>query len=196
MILNKQLCLAAVILICVLLWSSCKKCSDGTGNTYNVDQAELPYIIPYSDTSKVRFLKNGIDTLTFISQGLKNTYISQNVPGDGCSQTDKLQQFSLKMKCNESEFFEIINGPISSDNEISIQINNTIFDNIFFVKNNLYDQNKTLKNVFINNITIANTSYDSLTKISLKDTTTYFLFKGKIGMLKYRLNNNIYELIK
>ena len=196
MILNKQLCLTAVILISVLLWSSCKKCSDSNGNTYNVDQADLPYIIPYTDSSKVRFLKNGIDTLTFISQGLKNTYISQNVPGDGCSQTDKLQQFSLKMKCNESEFFEIINGPISSDNEISIQINNTIFDNIFFVKNNLYDQNKTLKNVFINNITIANTSYDSLTKISLKDTTTYFLFKGKIGMLKYRLNNNIYELIK
>lgn len=195
-ILNKQLCLIILFLLSIVN-SNCNKCPDSdSGNTYNVNQADLPYIIPYTDSSKVRFLKNGTDTLTFTSQGLKQTYISQTVPDDGCSHVDKLQQFSLKMKCNESEFFEIINGPISSDDEITILVNNTIFNNMFFVRNNIYDQNKTLKDVFINNITILNTSYDSLTNITLKDTTNYFLFKGKIGMLKYRLNNNTYELIK
>jgi hypothetical protein len=180
-------------LILILFISSCKKCSDSNGNTYNVNQEELPFIIPYNDTSKVRFLKNGTDTLTFASQGLKQTYISQNVPDDGCSHTDKLQQFSLKMKCNDKEFFEITNNPIHSEPNATININNVIFNNIYLWRNNLRAYDYTTN---IDRIDILNTSYDSLTKISLKDTTTYFIFKGKIGILKIAVNNNIYEILK
>ena len=185
MILNKQLCLTAVILISVLLWSSCKKCSDSNGNTYNVDQADLPYIIPYTDSSKVRFLKNGIDTLTFISQGLKNTYISQNVPGDGCSQTDKLQQFSLKMKCSENEFFEITE---KADLKISYYLNNQEIYNEVYTTFYSYGN---LSTEFLDSILINGYKYDSVYKIK-NSYGSYIILKEKLGLLQYKSNNNIY----
>lgn len=189
MILNKQLCLTTVILISVLLWSSCKKCSDGTGNTYNVDQADLPYIIPYTDSSKVRFLKNGTDTLTFTSQGLKQTYISQTVPDDGCSHTDRLQQLSLIMKCNESEFFEIkVKNEVI--NYIYLTCNNYTFNKMFGQK---FYASGSLTRTFVKSVVINNVSYDSVQQIN--DKGYYFIVKPKLGILKISTNDS-YELIK
>ena len=185
-IMKKQLYLTLLSLLLTLFISSCKKCPDNNGNTYNVNQADLPYIIPYNDTSKVRFLKNGTDTLTFTSQGLQNTYISQTVPDDGCSHTDKLQQYSLKMKCNESEFFEII-----LDNYITFNMNDYVFEKMFGQK--YYVGSSNLKRTLIQSININNISYDSVQQINAGNN--YFIVKPKYGIIKINTNDT-YEIIK
>ena len=188
MILNKQLCLTSVMLISVLFWSSCKKCSDGTGNTYNVNQVDLPYIIPYTDSSKVRFLKNGTDTLTYTSQGLKQTYISQNVPEDGCSHTDRLQQFSLQMKCNEKEYFETQLG-----GEYGTKVNVKFYGAENFKEITKYDFIKYYPPAL--NYVVLNTKYDSITLLTTNYKDTLY-FKPKFGYIYFKINNNIYQLIK
>jgi hypothetical protein len=186
---KKQLYITTVLLTIILFYSSCKRCSDGTGNTYNVNQADLPYIIPYSDTSKVRFLKNGTDTLTFISQGLKNTYLSQTMPDDGCSHTDKLQQYSLMMKCNESEFFEIE----KEINYASINVNNSIYKNLY--GRNYYVAGSNPTGFFVDTITINNIKYDSLNKL-FYNSSNYVIAKSKVGLIEMVVNGQKYELIK
>jgi hypothetical protein len=188
-ILNKQLCLILLFLLTIVI-SNCNKCPDSdSGNTYNVNQADLPYIIPYTDSSKVRFLKNGTDTLTFISQGLKNEYTKQFVGGGNCGQTDRLQQLSLIMKCKEGDFFEIkVKNEVL--NYIYLTCNNYTFDKMFGQQ---YYASGSLTRTFIKSMVINNISYDSVQQIN--DKGYYFIVKPKFGILKIS-TNDLYELIK
>jgi hypothetical protein len=186
---KKQLYLITLLLL-TLFFSNCDKCPDsGSGKTYNVNQADLPYIIPYNDTSKVRFLKNGIDTLTFISQGLKSTYINQSVENGNCSSTNRLQQISLKMISSNNEFFEI---KVKNEelNYIYMTCNNYTFDKMFGQQ---YYASGSLTRNFIKSVIINNISYDSVQQIN--DKGYYFIVKPKLGILKISTNDS-YELIK
>jgi len=195
-IMQKQLYLTTVLLLIILFYSSCTKCPDSSsGNTYNVSQEDLPYIIPYTDTSKVRFLKNGKDTITFTSQGLKSTYNIEGFADGECAGKNKFQQCSLKMICNDDEFFEIyytyqigLTIPI-----VKVIVNKKMFDR------NISNNEMTASNFkryypppykFIDN----NTVYDSITPmISYNDS---LIFKPSFGFVYFKINGNRYQLFK
>ena len=179
-------------LICILLIalvSNCSKCPDPkSGNTFNVNQDDLPYIIPYSDTSKVRFLKNGTDTVIFVSQGLKNTYIEQNQADGNCSSTNRIQQFSLMMKSKNNDFFEmqILNDKIDY---ITFNINNLLFEKMFGQQ---FYATGDLKRTFIDSISINNSLFDSVQQINFGNN--YFIVKPRYGILKIK-STNLFEII-
>ncbi|MCX6187547.1 MAG: hypothetical protein NTU43_11235 [Bacteroidetes bacterium] len=185
---KKQFYLTTLLLL-ILFISNCDKCPDsGSGNTHNVYPPDIPIIFPYNDTSRVRFLKNGTDTIIFISQGLKSTYIKNGVANGNCAGTDRLQQISLKMEKDGNESFEIIETS-NSDNEILINVNNLFFG--YYSSGQLASfYPLPLKSYLINSV-----KYDSvkiLTKVGSNDT---IIFKPKIGVLKIK-SNNTYEKIK
>ena len=176
-------------LICILLIalvSNCSKCPDPkSGNTFNVNQDDLPYIIPYSDTSKVRFLKNGTDTVIFVSQGLKNTYIEQNQADGNCSSTNRIQQFSLMMKYNENEYFEIFDFASNVD----LIINKVTWGSFSHVRFTSYYPLPILSYM------INNTKYDSVKVFTNDESNDTLIFKPKVGLLKIK-STNLYEIIK
>jgi hypothetical protein len=175
--------------------SSCgKSCPDYGTKTSYVDKSYLSEIIPYSDTSTRLFLKNGKDSLQFKSQGLKEIFISDSSLGNGdCPYNYKNQQLSLKMMASDTDLFEIYYNSI---NDIQLSINQTKFEKLFWVKENIYDQNKSLTSVFVNEVTILNNSYTSVTKIASNNLSNYFIYKGNLGAIKIVVNQNTYELIK
>ena len=183
---QKQLYLTTVLLLIILFYSSCTKCPDSSsGNTYNVSQEDLPYIIPYTDTSKVRFLKNGKDTLTFTSQGLKSTYTIEGFADGECAGKNKVQQVSLRMKYNDDEFFEITE---KADSKISYYVNNQdMYDEIYTT----FYSYGNLSTEFLDSILINGYKYDSIYKIK-NSYGSYIILKEKIGLLQYKLNNITY----
>lgn len=180
------------------LFYACNKDCERYNETRNVNVIDLPAVIPYSDTSTVKFIKNGTDTLIYTSQGLKETYIDSyesNTRSGGCGTNFRLQQYSLKMKHSDNEFFEITKYVSARNGDyIKIQINNScIYDNIF----GYYEVSTSDLITFelINSIVINNIKYDSINKISLNNSN-YLLAKSKIGIVKMFVNSNVYERLK
>ena len=186
-IMKKQLYFTTVLLLTILFYSSCKKWPDENNirNTYSVNQADLPIIIPYTDTSKVRFLKNGTDTLTFTSQGLKSIYTIEGFADGECAGKNKVQQVSLRMKYNDDEFFEITE---KADSKISYYVNNQdMYDEIYTT----FYSYGNLSTEFLDSILINGYKYDSIYKIK-NSYGSYIILKEKIGILQYKLNNITY----
>jgi hypothetical protein len=196
-IMKKQLYFTTVLLLTILFYSSCKKCPDENNirNTYSVNQADLPIIIPYNDTSKVRFLKNGIDTLTFTSQGLKSTYTIQGFADGECAGKNKFQQCSLKMICNDDEFFETyytfqtgLTIPI-----VKVNINNNLFEKTI-------NDNEMIADYFIRyyppafKFNLNGLVYDSITP--MRNSYDSLIFKPKLGFIYFKINGNRYQIIR
>jgi hypothetical protein len=136
-------------------------------------------------------LKNGKDTLLFKSQGLKETFTVEGVP-EICDKY-KLQQYSLKMAASDTDFFEINyyavkSGVLYNDYEI--------FSGNYYSKSETYSSNAYVKNFStIESITVLNHNYDSINTAS-NSSHDIFISKPKIGILKIKTANVLYELIK
>ena len=156
-----------------------------------IDPRNLPYVMPYSDTSTRLFLKNGKDTLLFKSQGLKETFTINPIP-DICDEY-RLQENSIKMAASENDYFviyyntHIIENPdvffyfVTNDEPYRTKkISERGFSN--------YTENKIVK------INILNTVYDSV--YSLYDPNFEELYvKPNIGLLKLKTSKYTLELI-
>ena len=174
------------------IFYACSKDCENNNKTFYIYSSDLPYIIPYSDSSKVRFLKNGIDTLTYISQGLKETfadgYISNTQTG-GCGTNSKYQRKSLKMLCLNSEFFQVTQYANNAGaDKVKIEINNYSLDDR--LTNQYISNYPPLLSCVANNI-----KYDSIAIFSLNEKDT-FIFKPRIGIVKMKINNSLYEIIR
>jgi hypothetical protein len=173
------------LIIALSLFSNCLKedCDNSTENKY-VDKNYLPYIIPYTDTSTRLFLKNGKDTLLFKSQGLKETIEVQIGNDIGNCKTYKLQQYSLKMAASDTDFFEvkyfaIINGiPSFSYNSNYRKMNEVDYDFLAW-----------------RSIRVLDNNYDSVAFNHNKYGDSVYS-KTKIGAIRIKSLNNVYELIK
>jgi hypothetical protein len=179
----KKLKLFTCLLFIILIINACSKgCPDGAPTEKNVDKTYLPYIIPYSDTSTRLFLKNGKDTLLFKSQGLKETYTTQGV-AEVCDKY-KLQQYSLKMAASDTDYFEvsyfaIINGIPSFLYAANFsKMNEVDFDFLGW-----------------RSISVLNNNYDSVA-FNHNDYKDSVYSKSKIGAIRIKTGNNVYELIK
>jgi hypothetical protein len=185
-----------ILLFAILLINACSKddCDKTTINKY-VDQSYLPYIMPYSDTSTRLFLKNGTDTLLFKSQGLKET-VNDYYNTFRC-ETFKLQQYSLKMASNDTDFF-IINyyARWQGDPMVNFEMLNSKEAIVTDAYQYFFDYFKTYINSKpINKINVLNTAYDSVNILKPYSNLTICL-KPNVGILKIETSNSIYELIK
>ncbi|MES2725473.1 MAG: hypothetical protein V4643_00130 [Bacteroidota bacterium] len=171
------------------LFSSCSTdCPDNTPTTNYVDQAYLPDIIPYSDTSTRRFLKNGSDTLVFTSQGLKETFESGSTLSSDCQKSYKNQQFSLKMAASDTDFFELkYRADLSTEPGVTYSSNNILM--------NKMDYSRYLNYLPWRDITVLNNFYDSIS-ISKSNYRDSIYSKKKLGVIRIKLaNTTTYELI-
>jgi hypothetical protein len=177
------------------IFCACNKDCERYNETRNVNVSDLPAVIPYSDSSTVKFIKNGTDTLTYTSQGLKETYTDSyesNTRSGGCGTNLKLQQYSLKMKHSDDEFFEIIDySKYNASDNISVNINNRVKFTQLYAQN-YYSYGNA---IVIDTITINNCKYEKISKVYV-DVNNYFLGTGKIGIIKMVVNGNTYELVK
>ncbi|MES2725471.1 MAG: hypothetical protein V4643_00120 [Bacteroidota bacterium] len=164
-------------------------CGDTDTATNYVDQAYLPDIIPYGDTSTARFLRNGTDTLVFKSQGLKETFISGTTLSSDCPKNTKNQQFSLRMAASDTDFFDILFYAINTGvPRVKIKINNS-------VETNDYTFN-SFRRYYppILQVNILNHSYDTVMKLP-ETVINEFYLKPKFGLLKVKTSAVMYELI-
>ena len=183
------------ITILASIFCACNKDCERHNETRNVNISDLSYVIPYTDSSIVKFIKNGTDTLLYASQGLKETYTDSyesNTRSGGCGTNFKLQQYSLKMKHSDNEYFEIIDySKYNASDNISININNTVkFTQLY--PQNYYGYGNA---IVVDTITINNFKYEKISKV-FEDGDNYFLGVGKIGIIKMVVKGNIYELVK
>lgn len=180
------------IAILASIFYACNKDCENNNETFYVYSSDLPFIIPYADTSRVKFIKNGTDTLTFISQGLKETYFDgyiSNTQSGGCGTNAKYQQNSLKMRYSDNDFFEIFVNPNEFEyRNIGLNVNKT---NGKFTST----QFKSIYPLPIINYTINNLKYDSV-KVLLFSNSDSIIFKRKVGILKMTISNDLYEIVK
>jgi hypothetical protein len=187
-----------ILLFAILLINACGKegCPDSKPIEKGVDKSYLPYIIPYSDTSTRLFLKNGTDTLVFKSQGLKETKILYGPIAESCDKYN-LQQISLKMAANDTDFFQInFYARKLGDPMVNFEIVNSKEVIITDVYQYFYDYFKIYINSKpINKINILNFTYDSVNILKPYPNLSIYT-KPNVGIIKIETSNNIYELVK
>lgn len=180
----------------VIVFIACNKDCEKYYETRYVNNSNLTSVIPYSDTTVIKFLKNGRDTITYSSQGLKETFTESyesNTRSGGCGTNLKLQQYSLKMVHTDIEFFEIIfYRNYSSSNYINVNINGNAFNKLSAPEYTA--TNSDLTGEYFDNYVVNNTNYTNVSKISI-DSKNYFIAKPKSGILTMFINNDLYELI-
>jgi hypothetical protein len=185
-----------ILLFAILLINACGKddCDKTTINKY-VDKSYLPYIIPYSDTSRRLFLKNGSDTLLFKSQGLKET-VNDYYNSFRC-ETFKLQQYSLKMAASDTDFFEV--NYYARWQGISMVNFSLVNGQEFIVTDEYqyaYDNFKSyIYQLPIIKVNVLNNNYDSV-RILKPFSNLIICLKPIIGIIKIETSNGTYELIK
>jgi hypothetical protein len=192
----KQTKTFTILLFAILLINACSKdnCDDSTKNLY-VDKSYLPYIIPYSDTSKRLFLKNGKDTLIFKSQGIKeNTDFYQESAINGLCRKYNMQKLSLTMAASDTDFFKIY---YYSDyaNPYGTGFVKLMVSDIFETKP-LSDISYKIYYPPVLKETVLNTIYDTVTINKSVNIGEMIITKPQIGVIKVKSNKVIYELIK
>ena len=187
----KKIHILLSLAILLLLWSACKQNCPDPGNQVNyVDKTYLPDIIPYSDTSTARFLKNGKDTLLFKSQGLKETFVGGSTLDSDCPKNFSNQQLSLTMKASDTDYFEIRYFAISSGvPRVMVRINNRIETENYTFSAFRKPYPPILK------VKILNQDYDTVIKLPEVLIDEIYL-KPKLGLLKVKTSKVLYELIK
>jgi hypothetical protein len=179
-----------ILLFAFLLINACSKgCPDSKPIEKGVDKSYLPYIIPYSDTSTHLFLKNGTDTLVFKSQGLKETKILYGPIAESCDQYN-LQQYSLKMAASDTDYFQINYYTIKN----GVSRVNFFINGVGETKEYAYSSFSDYYPPIIN-VNILNNKYDTVMVLP-EQSIREFIIKPKLGILKIKLNDNTYELIK
>ncbi|OYU97451.1 MAG: hypothetical protein CFE21_03930 [Bacteroidetes bacterium B1(2017)] len=175
------------------VFHSCHKCPTGLTDTYFVAQYDKEMILPYCDTCSVRFLKNGTDTLVYSSSGISSYFYDYARPGAGCADLYKYEGQGLTMKANDKEYFKITlyNTGILGIPDLKYEINKYDYYNDASTG---FNSQGDLKSIFIKKYTINQHIYDSVFKIS---TTygAYLVVKKKVGVLEFKSQNNLYQLL-
>jgi hypothetical protein len=190
----KAIKLSSLVIIILIMNSCFKECPEGLSeHNEGLDKINLPYIIPYSDTSTMLFLKNGKDTLLFKSEGLKESYEFAEFGEIGGCNKYKLQKFTLKMAASETDYISIhyytgINwGPSV---KLFFNLGESYKLTTEYSENNFihYTDYKIVKK------NILNTMYDSINSLSDPNFEEIY-FKPKIGLLKVKTSKFSLELI-
>lgn len=186
---KKQITLLTIATI-ISSFISCKDdCKPNTiGNAEKLSKIDLAALFPYKGNEKLKFLKNGKDTVIFSSSGFDDGYNYIT------SQTDCPYQIPLQYK---SMTF------IDSISNYKFQIVNYISTGYYYffrlgINNNIiYDDGSTsfiILNPPYKSLTINNIKYDTLTYVEKNSNYAYYK-TYTTGMVKFKTDNNVFELI-
>lgn len=173
---------------------ACNKCPEGVTDTYYIIQTDLDNILsPYCDSCKVKFIKNGTDTLTYSSSGVSKDFIDEYVGAGGCSELYRIERKAITMRASESEYFKItlLNAGLTDLADLNYEINNYDF---YKDGSTGFNSRGDLKSEFINEYTINQFKYDTVFKVSTK-YGAYLVFKEKVGIIEFKSKNNLYQII-
>lgn len=182
----KFLTIAIIIINMVCCTPDCKE--GGTAPAEELYKPDFKALFPYDENQNLRFLKNGKDTLTFYSQGYKTGY-NYTFTQEDCSRKVPLEYKKIK-------FIESISGT-------TIELQNFIKENftprftVTIDTKSFYDGGV---GVFLDltppylSIKIGNINYNTL--IYKTYNSDYLYYKAlQNGLIKFKTNNNTFELI-
>ncbi len=166
---------------------ACKRdCTQTTKEPETIDKNVIAHILVYKGNEKLRFLKNGIDTVFFYGQGTRTEFQYTSAQEETCP--DKIPL--------ENKYLVFLDS-INRDNFL-IQLNlNSEFSNCCLFKINdkiLYNGDFSIITKPYQSIDVLGTKYDS---ISYKEKQNNYLYykTNSVGMLKFKTENDIFELI-
>jgi hypothetical protein len=167
----------------------CKReCKETTNSAIPVDKIDFNCIIPYKGYERLKFLRNNTDTVIFYGQGIKSEYQYTS------TQEDCPSKIPL-----ENKYLIFLDSAYNNSFLVQMYITNTFSNYCLFKINNKIVYNGS--NYYITNISppfisllINNIKYDTLAY--QENTSSYFYYNPcREGMLKFKSNNDIFELI-
>ncbi|MFZ4796244.1 MAG: hypothetical protein ACOYMA_02050 [Bacteroidia bacterium] len=180
--------LATIILSVVCCTPECKK--DGVAPAEELPKRYFDALFPYAEKQNMKFLKNGTDTLIFLNLGYKSgnnyTYTQED-----CTRKIPLEYKSLlfydSLQGNSFNLYNYENQYMHTNFRLN-------FNDIVVYDDNVSDFIGLIEpyvSLKINNIT-----YDSLKYFENAARTHFFYYKTyKTGMIKFKIDTNIFELI-
>jgi len=147
------------------------------------------YLFPYGEIQNLKFLKNGKDTIVFYNQGYKSGY-NYTFTQEDCTRKVPLEFKSL-MFHDSLEGHNILLYYFLNQNFYE-QYTITIDERIMFDGHPVEIVHKTPPYISID---INNIHYDTLA-YKTNEYGDYLYYKTiQYGLLKFKINNNIFELI-
>jgi hypothetical protein len=182
---------ALVIPIILLTILSCKDdCNpNSVGSEEKLSSQRVLTLFPYEGDEKLRFLKNGTDTVIFSNTGFIDGYNYVT------SQTDCPYQIKLQYK--SMTFIDSIgNNKFQLVNYISSGYYNYF---ALFLNNNNVFNDASISFILLDppykSVTIDNRKYDTLTYVENNNNYAYYK-TYTTGMVKFKIDNNIFELLQ
>lgn len=182
----KFLTIATIILNVVCCKPDCKE--GGTAPANDLPKDDIGYLFPYGENQNLKFLKNEKDTIVFYNLGYKSGY-NYTFTQEDCTRKVPLEFKSLmfydSLEGNNFLLYHFINENFADRFTIAIN-KNTIYDGSVISFLILTPPYLSLK--------IGNNIYDTL--IYKTNDSDYLYYKNsQYGLIKFKTNNNIFELI-
>jgi hypothetical protein len=186
-----QTALIISIIIVLLAILSCKDdCNpNSVGSEEKLSSQRVLTLFPYEGDEKLRFLKNGTDTVIFSNTGFVDGYNYVT------SQTDCPYQIKLQYK--SMTFIDSV-----GNNKFQlVNYRNTFYGNDFMLKlnNQILFNDASISFILLDppykSVTINNRKYDTLTYV--ENNSSYAYYKTyTTGMVKFKIDNNVFELLQ
>lgn len=182
---------ALIIIFSIILLPRCTPdCEkNAMGSPQNLPKTYFSALFPYKGDEKLKFLKNGKDTVIFYNLGFTDGYNYIT------SQTDCPTKIPLQYKT--MTFIDSLEGNYFKLFYYVTEISNVIFS-VSVNGKNLYNENFFDFIILIPpyiSLDIATNHYDTLTYSSKNGN--YFYYKTyRIGMIKFKIDSNVFELLQ
>jgi hypothetical protein len=180
------LTIAAIILSIISCKDDCKP--NTVGSEQKLSTQRILTLFPYKGDEKLKFLKNGTDTVIFHNLGFVNGHNYTT------SQTDCPYQIPHQYKSMTfidsagNNSFQLLNYVSSGFyNYFALSLNNIIIFNDASISFILLDPP-------YNSVVIDRKKYDTLTYVSYNNSYAYYKTYST-GMIKFKIDSNIFELI-
>lgn len=177
------------LILITFIISSCKQeCKNDTQPVKTVYKPDVISVIPYNGNERLKFLRNGSDTIVFYGQGIKSEYQYSTTQDDCPSKIPLENKYIVFFDSVYSNSFisQVYVNNLGNSNCLIKTNNNIIYNGDAYYFTNLFPP--------FTSIEINNIKYDSLTYKEKGSDYFYFKINTK-GMLKFKSGSDIFELI-
>jgi len=179
--------IVTIILNIVCCKPDCKE--GGTRYAEDLYKPDFTALFPYNGKQDLNFLKNGKDTITFYNLGFEDGY-NYTYTDEDCTRKVPLQYKKIKFTDSLSgtsfELLNFINENFTT--RFSLKLN----EKVLF-------EDGTSGFILLwppyTSIDIGKNHYDTLVYNYNKDGDYFYYKTYKMGMIKFKINNDVFELI-
>lgn len=176
----------------ILTFNSCKDdCVNDKDIIMDLYPQNIAKVMPYTGNETLRFLKNKSDTISFVGEGRKTSY-SREQTQSPCIEFEQLQNMNVSFHSSKNDEtigydYYVMSRAFSNAAMVDVNYNRKLvgtYDNIYFFTNQRPEIKKD---------TACGVPYDSVSKFTHK--LGNLTFKPGFGIIKFTINDNMYELI-